>query len=207
MNKNLLIGAIVLLLIGGAAFALQNRKSEPAAPQSNNEVMSEASEFAKAMESGKPTVCTMSKGQDVMEYSIKGKKMRIKSTTSVANGEGTPKTLIGHMINDETYFYTWEDSSKQGSKISLAQASPTDVDPATAPDAAPKLESAADYEGFKNQGYTINCQASSFDDTYFTPPADVKFIDPTQFMQGSTGATPQIDMQKLQELQKQYGSQ
>jgi hypothetical protein len=211
MNKNLVIGVVALLLLGGAAYALQNRKSDSSAPQSDKEVMSESREFAAAMESGKPTTCIMTKGEDVMEYSLKGKKMRIKTTTAMDSGATPAKPVIGHMINDETYFYTWEDSSKQGSKISLTLASPT-TESNTSVEAAPKLESEADYQNLKNEGYTINCQSASFDDSFFTPPADIKFIDPTQFMQPTNsgtgaGSSTQINMEQLKELQQQYANQ
>ncbi len=44
-------------------------------------------------------------------------------------------------------------------------------------------------------------------DADFVPPEGVNFIDPTQMMQqvAPQGVGGQIDMQKLEELQKQYG--
>lgn len=208
MNKKIIIGAIALLLLAGGAYAMQSKKTSPSTSksQSDGQLTSEATEFAKAIESGKPTICTMTKGSDLMEYSIKGKKMRIKTTNTMADEKGISKTTVAHMVSDEKYFYTWEDSSKRGSKMSI-------VIPSSAPSAsiipienAPKFDSQADYDNLKNEGYTINCKTSIIDDSVFTPPSDVKFIDPSEFMRQipSPAANGQIDMKQLEELQRQY---
>ena len=64
------------------------------------------------------------------------------------------------------------------------------------------------FNELKNEGYTINCKSSIIDDSVFTPPSDVKFFDPTEMMkQVTTGDNGQIDMKKLEELQKQYGGE
>ena len=135
--------------------------------QTDSRVISEATEFAKAIESGKPTHCTMTNITDKLEYFIKGKKMYINMSNIIEN-----KTVLSHIINDEKYFYMWTDGQKQGSKINLL-ASPSN--PPT-----PKFESEADYEKFKNNGYTIVCNSSNIDDTAFIPPSDINFIDPTE---------------------------
>lgn len=212
MNKKLIIGAVVLLLLAGGAYAMKSKNStspSTSKSQSNGQLTNEATEFAKAIESGKPTVCTMTKGSDTMEYSIKGKKIRIKTTNTIVDEKGASKTTVAHMVNDEKYFYTWEDSSKQGSKMSLAIPSSTPTASITPIENAPKFDSQADYDNLKSEGYTINCKASIIDDSVFTPPSDVKFIDPTEFMKQipSPAANGQIDMKQLEELQKQYGEQ
>jgi hypothetical protein len=166
---------------------------------------SEAIQFADAIKSGKPAVCTLSKDDDKMEYLISGKKMRINATNLSKDDKGGAKTTVSHVINDTAYMYTWSDSTKQGSKISV----PTEEEmKATADKAksyqassapAPKLDSEADYQGFKDQGYAIDCKSGSVDDSVFTPPADIKFIDPTEMMKQVTGGAAAIDYKKLQE--------
>lgn len=209
MNKKLIIGSVVLLLLAGGAYAMKNKNSSLNAPRTANQTINEAQEFASAIESGKPTICTMTKGSDLMEYSIKGKKMRIKTTSNIQDDKGVAKTMIGHMINDEKFFYTWDETTKQGSKISLTVASPSPASKTQTAESAPELKSAEDYNALKNEGYIINCKSSIIDDAVFTPPSDVKFIDPTEFMKQvtSTQENGQIDMKKLEELQKQYGGE
>lgn len=200
MNKKLVPAIIILLLLAGGGYYLKTKNT--GAPQTVGQAVGEAAEFAKAIESGKPTLCTMTKGAEKMEYLIKGKKMRV-NITSATDG----KTIVSHMINDELYFYTWVEGEKNGTKMSAVIPSP-EPGASLAPidDSAPRLESEADYEEFKNEGYTINCQSGAVNDADFVPPATINFIDPSALMNAipSPGADGSIDMQKLQELQDQY---
>lgn len=209
MNKNIIISIVIILLIAGGVYAMQNKKSTTPGTQTTNQTVNEANEFAKAIESGKPTVCTMTKGSDTMEYSIKGKKMRIKTTNAATNDKGVLITTVGNMINDEKYFYTWDDTSKQGSKMSMVIPSASPVASTEPIESAPKLDSQEDFDQLKNEGYTINCKAGSIDDSIFTPPSDIKFIDPSEMMKAipSPDAAGNFDMSQLKELQKQYGGE
>ncbi len=202
MNKKIVPIVIVLLFLAGVGYYLKMKPSSMIGKQSASSAQSEAMQFAEAINSGRPTTCTLTKGADSMEYHIKGKMMAADISTTI---EG--KTTLSHMINDGSYLYTWSDTQKQGVKMSI----PSEEDSQAAVDkakeyqaAAPKFEGEADYESFKSQGYTINCNTSSVGDSVFTPPSDVTFTDPTQMMQQLT--TPeggQIDYKKLQE---QYGN-
>ncbi len=194
-----MIGLVILLLAGGA-YAMQNKKPSPPTPQTSNQTMSEAAEFAKAIESGKPTTCTMTKGDDKMEYHLKGKMMAANITTAV---EG--KTTLTHMINDEKYLYMWQDDQKQGTKMSLAIPSASPSAPTNT--STPKFEDESDYQDFRDQGYTINCKTANLNDSTFTPPSDINFIDPSSIVNTmpAPGADGKIDPKQLEELQKQYG--
>lgn len=198
MSKKLTSLSIIAL----ASIFLAGCTKQSSTSQTTNETVSEATEFAKAIESGKPTTCVMTKDMDKMEYFIKGKKMYANMTTIIEN-----KTILSHMINDEKYLYMWTDDQKQGSKINLL------VSPAPAATSepnnlsTPKFESEADYQNIKNEGYVINCKPSNIDETAFIPPSDVNFIDPTEMMQqlAPQGVDGQFDMSKLKELQHEYG--
>ena len=185
MNKKLVPIIVIILLLAVGAYALKSKTPNAPKFQTSNQVANEATEFANAIKSGKPTQCTMTKTTDKMEYFLKGKKMYINMSNIIEN-----KTVLSHIINDEKYMYMWTDGTKQGSKISLL-ASPSNPP-------AQKLESETDYDKFKNDGYTINCVPSNIDDTAFIPPSDVKFVDPSEMLKG-------IDMSKVEELKQQYG--
>lgn len=202
-----MITVVVLLLLAGGAYAMQNKKSSAPGSQTSNQSMGEAKEFAAAMQSGKPTTCTIAKDNNTMEYLLKNKKMRANITTKVED-----KTTTSHMINDLAYLYMWQDGAGQGSKMAI----PTEEETKAMADKAkqyqvenqtPKLDSEADYDGFKNQGYSINCVTGNIDDSMFTPPTSITFVDPTAMMKqvAPNGTTGKIDMEKLKELQKQYG--
>lgn len=203
MNKKLVPVVVILLLLAAGGYYLKTRQSGTApANQTAGQAMNEAAEFAKAIESGKPTLCTMTKDDDVMEYHLKGKKMAASITVSMKG-----KSTRSHMINDEQYLYMWADDSKQGSKMSLAVPSPSTVATPGSNNSVPKFDSEGDYDQLKNDGYTINCQAGKFNDSVFTPPSTVEFIDPSAMMKAipSPNAEGEYDMSQLKELQKQYG--
>jgi hypothetical protein len=180
--------------------------------QTVSQVANEAQEFANAVKSGKPTVCTISKSGDTMQYFIKGKMMKINTTSNTTDPKGTAIITSGHMINDTKFLYTWDDKTKQGSKMAMPTEEETkklaeDTNKLQADSKVPKLESEADFDSYKNQGYVVSCKAGSVDDSVFIPPTDVNFIDPTEMMKAipSPDAAGNIDMSNLQELQKQYG--
>lgn len=209
MNKKLVPVVVILLLLAGGVYYLKTKQSPSGVVdnQTAGQATNEAAEFARAMESGKPTVCTMAKGDDKMEYHIKDKKM-LANITSTVNG----KLNTSHMINDEKYLYVWDDTQKQGSKMAI----PTEEETKKANEslkqfeseqAAPKFDSESDYANFKNEGYVIDCKAGNVTDATFLPPSDVKFIDPSEMMKAipSPDADGKFDMSQLEELQKQYG--
>lgn len=202
MNKNLILGVVVLLLLAGGAYAIRSKNSSAPKTQTERQAVSEGAEFARAIESGKPTLCTMTKGDDKMEYLIKGKKMVANITTKIED-----KITLSHMINDEKYLYMWSDGVKQGTKFNLLVPSPSPLSSAPTNPTTPKFDSANDYDQLKNEGYTINCKAGSISDSAFLPPSDVTFIDPSEVMKQLTpqGDNGQFDVSKLQELQQQYG--
>ncbi len=183
-------------------------------PQTVSQAANEAQEFAKAVESGKPTVCTMTKAGDTMQYLIKGKMMKIDTTSSTTDAKGVAITTTGHMISDTKFLYTWDDKTKQGSKMAMPTEEETkkleeDTKKLQADSKVPKLESEADFDSYKNEGYTVTCKAGNVDDSLFVPPTDVKFIDPSEMMKAipSPDAAGNIDMSKLKELQKQFGGE
>lgn len=207
MNKKLVPVLVVigLLAIGGYYF----KTKKPDDMMTSNQVISESNEFAKAMESGKPTSCTMTKDDSSIEYLIKGKMMKADLKSTIDG-----KIMVSHMINDTKYFYSWSDGATQGSKMTI----PTEEETKAMTEQAqqytqeypttPKFDSDTDYETYKNEGYAIDCKPSSADDSAFVPPANITFIDPTAAMQAipSPDENGKYDMSKYQELQKQYGS-
>lgn len=204
MNKKIV--SLSLIVLSSIFLAGCTKKgSESSGKQSSAKNISEATEFAKAIESGTPTLCTMTKGEDKMEYLIKGKKMRMNTVTSDS---------ATHMINDEKYMYIWDDKTGQGSKMAIPTAEETKKMKQAAEQSqdelpqVPKLENEADLKDLEDDGYTVTCKAGSVDDALFVPPSEVKFIDPSEMMKAipSPDSMGNIDMSKFEELQKQYGA-
>lgn len=186
-----------LALIAVSAFTLGGCTKKPA-PQTPSQTVSEAAEFAQAIQSGTPTACVLTKDADTMEFHIQGQKTAMITTTTV-NG----KTTVGHMINDGSYLYTWDESTLQGSKMALDAL---DRDSPAPTPSAPAFDNAEDYGYYQNLGYTIKCQKESSNNASFTPPTTVKFIDPTEFMRAipSPNANGEFDLKQLEELKNKY---
>lgn len=215
MNKKIIgLVVIIVIILGSIVYFTQNKSAStpPLTNQTDAQMASEADEFARAIESGQPTLCVLTKDSDSLQYQIKGKLMRVDSTsTSVDEETGNSITTTGHMINDGSYFYTWTDDETQGVKMAI----PSEKDLKEMSDKAkefentsPSLASQEDYNSLASSGYTIDCKPGNFSDDIFTPPSSVKFIDSSSMMQEFSDATTgdSIDLEKIKELQEKYGS-
>jgi len=67
-NKLVPVLAVILLVASGGYYWTKLRPTVPVTPQTTSQAVNEATEFARAIESGKPTTCVMTKDNDKMEY-------------------------------------------------------------------------------------------------------------------------------------------
>lgn len=209
MNRSTLALAIVAtssLLLGGCRLL---PSKDAGAPQSHKEAANETKQFAEAIKSGAPTLCTMTKGQDKMEYWVKGKMFKMNATTTIKDDEtGKESKVQSYMISDSTYMYSWGSTQQQGIKMKI----PTEQEIAEMTEeakqyqsSAPNLEDEDSFESLESDGYTVNCKSVAISDSDFVVPDDIKFVDPTELMKATTPrGNGQIDMKKLEEMAKQY---
>jgi len=207
MKKALPIVLVLILLAIGGYFYMNNNSTD--APQSAIEQVKEATQWAAAIASGKPTLCIMTKGEDKMDYLIKGKKMKATMVTMVES-----KKLTSYLLNDEKYLYMWEDGKDLGTKMTI----PTEEETKKMADSAkeytknmpdtPNFDSESGFDSLKNDGYTIKCDGSSATDIDFIPPQNVKFTDLLEMTKAmpSPNATGEYDMKALEEMAKKYGA-
>jgi len=193
------------LFLGGCT------KKDPSAPQTINEQISESKQLADAIKNGQPTYCVMTKGQDKMEYWIKGKMFKMQGITTMQDEESGKTTEVeNYVISDSSYMYSWSNQNKQGFKMKIPTDLPAEASAKEGQDQseyekyAPKFDNEQGYESLKNEGYTINCQKTDIKDSDFATPTDINFVDPTEMMKAVSGQNGQIDMQKLQDMAKQY---
>ena len=207
MKKSLpLVLAVILLAIGGY-FYMNNNNTD--APQSAVEQVKEATQWAAAIASGNPTPCTMTKGEEKMDYLIKGKKMKATMLTQVDSTK-----MTSFMLNDEKYLYMWEDGKEVGTKMAI----PTEEEAKKMQDQAkeytknapetPDFNSESGFDTLKEDGYTINCDRLSASDSDFVPPQSVKFTDLSEMTKAipSPNAEGEYDMKALEEMAKKYGA-
>jgi protein associated with RNAse G/E len=155
----------------------------------------------------------MTKSENTMTYYVQGKKLRADMDNIVGEG-AEAKRVVSHMVNDGAFLYMWADGEKNGTKMAIPSEEETkqmaeDAKKYQAENpAAPKFESETDYNSLKDEGYTITCKSTTVDAALLTPPKDLTFIDPTEIMKKvtPTGSGAAIDMEKLQEMARQYGA-
>lgn len=206
--KKLIPVMVVVAVLGAAGYYYMNQNKSNT-PQTLTEQIGEANEWSTAIASGRPTMCTMTRGEDKMDYLIMGKKMK---ATITASTNGTQNT--SYMINDEIHIYVWQEGQMQGTKMTI----PTEEEMAKMAEDAkqyqsqmpdtPNLESESGFDSLKNEGYTIDCSSTSATSADFVPPSNITFIDPMEAMKKAVPTNGgEIDIKALEEMAKQYGGQ
>jgi len=166
-------GIIVIIIIAGAGFFLLKKPAQT--PQESTTVQPTQQEKSQTKDSiknllasGKNQTCTIKypAGEQMAEGTVyvSGKNLRGDFTMT---SEG--KTFDSHMIQDESYLYSWSSLAPQGVKMKIAELEKVQ--------ASPTAESVD-----LDQEVDINCSSWSVDSSKFTPPADVNFME--------TGTTP-----------------
>jgi len=167
MNKNILLGVVILLVLvagGGAFMAMQKSTKQPAAEQSQS-AKSQTMEgtLKNLLTGGKSLKCT---------YTSKTASVSVDTIVYVANGKirgdftskSSQTAVKGHMIIDGQYSYMWTDMSKQGFKVAIDQNQPT-----------PGANESLGQSPSLNQSYTYSCSGWSVDASAFVLPSDITF--------------------------------
>lgn len=177
-NKIALIAAAVAIVVAIAvgAFFVMNKKS-PQAPQQTDtrsdtkpqtdESMTKGS-IKSLLSMGKNVTCTIKypMGEQSTEGTVyvSGKNMR-GDFSFVSSG----KSMDSHVIQDGTYMYSWSSASAQGVKMKMEDVDSVKASPSSQ---AVDLDKEVDYK----------CSSWGVDNSKFTPPADIKFVDIGQSM-------------------------
>jgi len=165
----LITGAVVAVIIIGAAgfFLLKKPAQTPQESTTTQPTQQEESQakgsIKNLLAAGKNQTCTIKYpvGEQMGEGTVyvSGKNLRGDFTMTSAE-----KTFDSHMIQDETYMYSWSSLSPQGVKMKIAELEKVQ--------ASPTAESVD-----LDQEVDINCSSWSVDNSKFTPPTDVTFVE------------------------------
>lgn len=161
-------GVIALIIVGAGGFFLLNKSSQ--APQESTTAQETKTEesttkgsIKNLLAAGKNQTCTVKypAGEQMGEGTVyvSGKNLRGDFTIT---SEG--KTIDSHMIQDETYMYSWSSLSPQGIKMKIAELEKVQ--------ASPTAESVD-----LDREVDINCSSWSVDSGKFTPPSNVNFTE------------------------------
>ena len=178
MSKQTLLiagGIAVVIIIAAAGFFLLKKSAQP--PQENPTVQQTQPEESQTkgsiknlLAAGKNQTCTIKYpvGEQMGEGTVYVSGKNLRGDFTMTSEE---KTFNSHMIQDETYMYSWSSLSSQGAKMKIAELEKVQASPTT---------ESVDLD----QEVDINCSPWSFDSSKFTPPADVNFVEagtiPTQ---------------------------
>ena len=183
------IGAIVVivLIVAGAVFVLKKsqKPQEPTARQqaSPAPAAGESGTIKSLLAMGKDVSCEVSyyvgKTKTSGKVYVSGKKMRGDFDIALEDG----KQMDSHMIQDETFIYSWSSVLPQGTKMKIEAVS-----------ASPAPGAAAQNQSFDmNQNVSYKCSDWSADDSKFISPAGVQFLDVSVMMKAPAQAKPATD--------------
>lgn len=176
MNKGIFIAIIALFLLTGIGLFLysQNKPTTNTAPSTTSEnapatTDSRQGTFWELASAGKNLECSFSFASSNATTNgtayVSGAKLRTDVVTS-AGGQ----TVNTYMIKDGDYIYTWNSNVNQGIKMKFDQA--TAPSPTTSATAAPSTQ-APDL----SQSYQYDCKDWNVDDSKFTLPTNIQFMD------------------------------
>lgn len=173
MNKTLLIGGVVILLLAGVGgFLVMNQSKTPA---SSNTTATETSVMASGdamqktslkslMSLGQNQMCTFSDAEGASSGTMYiGSGKSSGDFESSINGVAT----TSHMVNDGVSVYFWTEGQTQGFKVSLATLDSFSGGTGTQTQKSFDVDKQVDY----------SCRPWGVDASKFTVPADVTFSD------------------------------
>ncbi len=183
MNKKVLIGVIVVILIaagGWFAYSKSNEKDDAqartdanTAENSNDDsIFDSSANTLRGLLGFKNAVCTYSdqEGSGTI-YIANEDRMRYNFTST------NPEQPSGSMIMSDGTQYIWEDATKEGFTM---RYNPNDArDEAAGSNATDQNEESVDLD----QEYNFSCEKWSVDQSVFTPPSDVTFTDMEALLQ------------------------
>ena len=183
----LIAGAIAVVIVAAAGFfflkkpAQTPQESTTTQPTQPEESQTKGS-IKNLLAAGKNQTCTIKypTAEQVGEGTVyvSGKNLRGDFTMT---SEG--KTIDSHMIQDETYMYSWSSLSPQGVKMKIAELE--------------KVQASTTAESVDlDQEADVNCSSWNVDNSMFTPPVNVNFVEtpttPTQTQQIDKSVCDQI---------------
>ena len=193
MNKKVWIVIVaVLILLGVSGYFVLGKKDANKSAQNNTGETQEVSskknlntsleELAKL---GENLQCSF-KYTDQTTGSVSSGTVFVAGSKTAGHfqtNDPTSGEIKSNMINDGTFVYTWLDSEKQGTKFQIPESAQDATPEGTSPD---QSNNSVD----TNQNYEFNCDKWNVDESHFTPPADVQFMDLTAQQQQLQQAVP-----------------
>ena len=182
--KKILPVAIVLLIGLGIFFFATMKSQGPsskitAQPTSASKMENISGTLNDLLARNISTQCTFESttefGTSSGSVYVAGKKMRGDFKTKQKDG----KEMQSYMIRDNDYIYTWSNLQKEGSKIKIV-----DMDKQIEEmKKNPSFQGSQNAVSLENQNANYNCKPWNKDESMFSVPTNIKFIDLTEQME------------------------
>lgn len=174
-TKTILITLAAAVVIGGGIWWFTSGNDDSAS-QSGQETtdLSQAASINELLAQNKNLTCTFSDTDEQGNANsgtvyLAGGRMSGDFSLR-APGEDT---INSHLINDGQSQYSWQEGENDGVKISLEQITANQPSEDT-----PSEESSSNVS--QDEDYNFECQEWSVDESRFSPPGDINFIDYSQ---------------------------
>lgn len=188
MTIKLWMVALAAVVIGGGWWALSS--GDDAEPSANQSAQTEASTLNQLIAGGDDLTCSFSDTDadgNINTGQVYLSDGRMSGEFTLAENGANP--IKSYLINDGSHQYSWQDGETEGFKLSLDHSDDGEV--SEAPTQQPQPETAVD----QDQSFDFDCQGWTVDESRFTPPANVNFVDFSDFLneatEGAAGAAEQ----------------
>lgn len=155
VNKNVLIGVVLLLVLGVGGYFFLNKKTSVSTPAQTQ--TSGPTSLKDLLAANLPQKCTFPEGT----VYISGGKFRGDFSSDVSG-----KAVVSHMISDSKTSYIWTDDQKQGFKMTISD------------EVKAEGQTEVDKNGVDvNAKLDYKCSTWLPDSSLFNTPSGVEFTD------------------------------
>ena len=189
-----IIAVVVAVIIGVVAWYITSHSTsqdEESTSETSMQSDTVTGDVKNLLSAGRSLTCTFSSEGNSGTVYIDANQKRMRGDF-VTQFEGS--SSVGHIINNSEYMYTWSDSEPQGVRIPVPDDEDTPVSAGEVP-SAPQVYNALEAD------YDYDCDAWRVDESMFSLPPDVEFIDiAEQFKQLQTA--PGLDCSVCDQIEE-----
>jgi len=192
-NTLLIIGIIIIILLAIGGYLYMNKSQSPLSMTGKEKKIEETTQgsamksLRELMMMGQDQMCTFEStddnGSNKGSSYISGEKVR----TDFSGTDPDGKAYSGSMISDGTYMYTWSSAGPQGMKIKINEETNQEVE-----DIKKDVQKSQDQFVNPDEKIDYRCQGWRADQSMFTPPSDIEFVDYSQPMEQTQEQTDAV---------------
>lgn len=172
-----IVFVVLLVIVGGVSYSRFKNSDNVSVTESKSIFTSVKDALTKNV----TLTCEFNESESTFKSYIKNGAVRI--TTS-----GDNSTQAGEMIMKDNRMYVWDSKTKEGFVYDIPKE--VDGDTQDVGMASQQVVSSESYLDMIDK-YKDSCKVATLDDSFFTPPTDVKFQDMSKFLEDLKSQMPQ----------------